>query len=194
MKSIIFLFCVLAIFSCKNKQQEKPPPATVVTTKPDTVTFFPVTDFIRNQVIAVDSMPYAIQQLREINGRIDSAFVQKDFFKQMALNFIQPDFNSAELKKYYKENTFFDATINKVTFTYSTANPEMEIRQVIVYVDKENGDKVTSIYMEKQLSGGDSLVQKKMIWKMNKSFSILSIKQKSGQPEERVNMKLSWNE
>jgi hypothetical protein len=84
-----------------------------------------------------------------------------------------------------------DATINAVTFSYTTLDTTAEIRKIDVFINPET-DKVKNIYVEKITLNGDSLVTHKMIWTAGKYCQVSTQISKSGEPELIRKEKYSW--
>ncbi|HTQ27489.1 MAG TPA: hypothetical protein VMI35_05140, partial [Puia sp.] len=94
----------------------------------------------------------------------------------------------------FTESSFIDQTTQSVTFTYSTADAGHILRRVDVLASPEQGfNKVKSIYMEKTINKGDSIVIKKMYWKAKRSFQIISILEAGNQPAVTSQLKVVWD-
>jgi len=89
--------------------------------------------------------------------------------------FLPPELSKENLEKYYSESSFYDQTTQTSTFTYATKNDDLEFHRIDVLVQgSESYDKVSSIYMEKFIGGGDSSMIKKMLLVGGKSLMINS--------------------
>ncbi|MGV3657700.1 MAG: hypothetical protein ACO1NX_07085 [Chitinophagaceae bacterium] len=70
----------------------------------------------------------------------------------------------------------------------------MEIlrQDVVITPNTGDGDKVESVYIERQQSGGDSTVQQKMSWEVATGFTIRAIIQKKNSTEKLQNTEVTW--
>lgn len=174
-----FLFFLLAC----NNEPEKESPA-----------YFPVVSFINDQMHHVDSLQLPVQKLTTVNNQTDTALIDIVEFKRLALDFTRPDINDPALNKDYTENSFADQTINSVTLTYSAKKKELPLQRldVILHPDPVLDDRVQSIYMEKGEQVKDTTISKKLYWKANQNFQIITIRQSGPVMVSRV-IKVVWN-
>lgn len=193
MKNIFFLMTVIAMAGCGEAEQGKPVPEAKAETKE--VEFFPVTSFIEGQVHIVDSFQSLTMRYRTIGNKKDTALISVDEFRQLAREFTRPDFNDPKQKQYYKENSFADQSIKAVTFNYSTDRPDLEIQRVDVVVDASAvmNDKVRSIYMEKQSRHQDTFVYKKLYWRSDRNFQVITTREIDKKPGIVSVVKVEWN-
>ncbi|MBS1566869.1 MAG: hypothetical protein JST39_20985 [Bacteroidetes bacterium] len=157
--------------------------------------FFPIADFIGGQLHRVDSLQLPLTKTVTIKGKPVLSALADAEFKQLAKAFRQPDINDPALKKFYKESNFADQSIPSIVFSYTTAEPGLEIRkaEVIIRPDPVKSDKVNTIYIEKERKAGDTLVREKLYWKVDHNFMIVREKQigKTLLPAEQV--KVVWD-
>lgn len=156
---------------------------------------FPVTSFIKGQIHIVDSFQLPTLKYITANNKKDSSLISINEFKQLAQEFLHPDINNLQVSSAYKESSFADQSIKGVTFTYATDNKELEIQRldVIVSASPVMNDKVRSIYMEKQSVSGDTAIYKKLYWKTDKNFQIITTTQAGEQPAVTSVMKVEWD-
>jgi hypothetical protein len=82
-----------------------------------------------------------------------------------------------------------------VTFTYSTNKKDLEIQRmdVVINPDPVLDDKVRSVYIEKISKGADSTSMKKMYWKANKNFQIITLGNVGNKPSIVSQVKVVWD-
>src|SRR6188768_2423731 len=99
----------------------------------------------------VDSLKLPVLKITSANDHQDTVLLSIDEFRELAREFLQPDFSDPSNKKKYKESSFADQSIPSVTLTYSTPDKELEVQRIDVIIDPnpEFNDKVKSIYIEK---------------------------------------------
>lgn len=173
MKLFVPIFILALIFTaCKNNDSH---PSNSNNTLKDSVSsepYYPISDYIRSQVAYVDTMPLAIDKLTFENGkRIDSNIIDRPTFKKMAEEFEQPDLNLAAVKPFYKENMYNDLSINSLTFTYDTKDPNQELQQATVLLNPDT-KKVKNIIIKKTRVRGDTTITINGLWKNNMNFQI----------------------
>ena len=199
MRNMKYLFVLLAVASfsgCgvqeKKEVKQEPEPEAKATTE---VHFFPVTSFIEGQVHVVDSFQSVTMKYTKIGEKVDTTLISIADFRQLSREFTDPDFNSALLKPYFRETSFADQSIKAVTFNYTTENNDLEIRRVDVVVDASaiTNDKVRSIYMEKQSRREDTMIYKKLYWRADKNFQIITTQQVGNKAGIVSVTKVEWN-
>lgn len=160
--------------------------------------FFPVLSFIKSQVKDIDTSLYQIRKLVYIDSlRTDTIFLHRDKFREEAKDFLAiPDIASSEYQKRYKEEKQVDETLNRVLLIYIPINPEKEIiqREEVLIKPDPSGDKVTNIIINSLINTKDSLVEKKLLWRVGESFLVTATRQLPGQQESTSTIKVVWNE
>lgn len=190
MRRYFLLLIVLSAAAChQNKKKD-------TQTEKQDVEIFPVTSFIEGQIHLVDSLQLPTLKYITANNRTDSSLISLEEFRQLAGEFLHPDISDPKFSNAYKESSFADQSIKGVTFTYSTQDKDLEIQRVDVLVTPSPvmSDKVRSIYMEKQIAAGDTIVYKKLYWRADKNFQIITTKQKGEQPPLVSVMKVEWDQ
>jgi len=187
--SIIFLWVIFLLTrftSCKEKEKQAKEK------------FFPVLSFLQSQVASIDTSLYSIRKVIYIDSlRTDTVYIHRENFRKEAQDFLTiPDISSGKYEDRYNEEKIFDETLNRVLITYTPLNPEKEIiqRQEVLIKPDPSGDKVTNIIINSLQNSKDSLVQKKLMWKVDESFQVITNKQLPGQPENTSTVKVVWNE
>ena len=181
MTAILALFVLL---SCKTKKSE-----------PEK-SFIPVVSIIRNQVDAVDTSLYSIRRM-DIRDSLhtDTIFIHREDFRKQAKDFLElPDITEKETRDNFKEETRFDDMLNSAIVTYLPINASKSVIQREDIVMNQAGDKVKNIIIDYLLSNRDSIVQKRMLWTIDRSFQVTTMKQLAGQAETINTVKVVWNE
>ena len=183
--SLFLLYTLLLITSCKSKEQKK-------------TNYISVVSLIKEQVAHVDTSLYPILQLDLSDSlHTDTVYLPREQFAAAANDFLTlPDIAQPKIAKRYKEESLYDKAINRVTINYLPLNPQQEEiqQQELSIIPNPSGDKVSSIYITREISNKDSSLKKIMIWQMDKSFQVTTLSQKPGQKEKTKIIKVSWNE
>ncbi|MDP4148521.1 MAG: hypothetical protein Q8927_01620 [Bacteroidota bacterium] len=201
MKNVLCIGALLLLAaSCRNKNPSAADAGapSVGTASPDVTdsvqkSYFPVADYLRNEIRTVDSTPIAILKYTTRNNRTDSAFISAPVFDLLAQEFLAPELDSPAFEKRFSETSFADRTTNSVTFTYSSLKNEQPVQRVDILLDPEANNRLKSIYMEKSFSAGDTLVTKKMLWKAGRNFLIITTQQLPGQAALVRQLKVVWD-
>lgn len=205
MKRLFFLFISAAcIYSCNNNKTATDPATqnNIDTTQAEApAAFFPVTDFLKGQLIALDSVPFTPLLYTTQNGTTDSIWLKKDQLSTFLSPFFTVDIDSTNLIHLFKETKFNDQTLNAITLIYEPLGqlPDtLQLRSWNVYIDPASG-KVRSVYLVKQFkeknqSGGQSYTQQ-LIWTTDESAQITTIlNQPDGTATLVKEQKIIWND
>jgi hypothetical protein len=188
---LIMVFTAVGLFfsgSCKEKK------------KPEVngESLFPVLPYIKSQIAHVDTSLYSIRRIDYIDSsRSDTTYLRRENFKAVAADFLTlPDISHSEYSNRYTEDKQFDETLNRVLIVYTPLNPEKEIiqRQEVLIKPDVSGDQVTSIIINTSLKSKDSLIEKRMLWSVDQSFRVTTIRQLKAEPETTHSYKVVWNE
>ena len=178
---------VLTLASCKDSNQ----------VEGDASGFFPVLSYLKSQARHVDTSVYNIVKITKTQGRHDTAFMRREDFKTAAQDFLSlPDVASDKLKKKYTETKLYDEDLKKVVLSYLPKETGEEVvrQDVIIEPDAGAGDQVQTIYTETVLNHGDSTVQKRMTWNVNKSFQVIRIVSNKNNTETVQTTDVTWTQ
>ncbi len=195
MKNYCFLvaaFC--ALFGCSENNKQTSAAININETKTDT--FFPVTSFIRGQILILDSLPVTPLQVTIIKGKSDSVWLTKEALMPLLEPFLNPVINETNWSGYFKETRFNDQTINAITFTYDPEEiipDSIALRHWDVYVDPETGN-VTKVYIVKQQKDSNQTFTQQLTWQTNIMAKISTILNKpDGNMELLKEVIFIWN-
>ncbi|MGI8952756.1 MAG: hypothetical protein ACR2FN_14365 [Chitinophagaceae bacterium] len=192
MKLVVFFVLMNIIFfiSCKQTSTEK---ETKKTSSKDTTTFFPVADYIQQQIKLVDSTPYFMYLISIRNGKKDSSQINTHQFDSLVQPFREIDISNPSIKKNYTESVFEDKSTQSYTLTYSTNNKSLSTQNIDVLLNEEN-QQVKRIFINCFYDNNDSAITQKLGWKSFHSCSIIRIIQyKNGKQSTEQNL-IVWND
>jgi hypothetical protein len=154
---------------------------------------YPYVEYIQDQIAYVDSTPFGIEKIVSINGiTIDSGFIQKDIFLKEAQAFLEVNPNDSSHKKLYKETSFSDLTIDRVTFSISAKEDSLILQQADILVSPKN-DAVKNVILRKQFTHPDSTVTQTLLWTDKMQFQVSeNINPQHKKPYTRVT-KIVWD-
>lgn len=155
--------------------------------------FFPVTNFIRGEILTVKNSGITPRMFVTKNGKKDTSWLKIELLDSAFSPFLSPKIDTANLKDIFTETSFFDQTLNLYTFTYSrksNASQFTELQRWNVYLN--TGDsKVSSVYMEKSPGPG---VKQLLTWQTGKSCKIITIKDDQVTEEKLIKWNYDENE
>lgn len=178
---------LILLFACKSKEKE-----------PEKK-FVSVLSIIKSQVAHIDTSLYSIVKIvKKDSLPDDTTYIRREEFESAASDFLSiPDLSDKGVAKRYKEESMYDKTINRVIISYTPLDPskeEIQKQELLVTPDIARGDKVNNIIITKIINNRDSLMQKNMLWQVDKSFQVVTTLQKPGKPESITVVKVTWNE
>ena len=189
MKIYLFLLSgfILAIPSCKPKAKE------------EEKKFISVLSLIEKQVAHVDTSLYAITKIVYKDSlHIDTYYIKREEFRSVAKEFLDiPDLSEKKVAKKYKEETRYDELLNRVIITYTPINTddvEIKKQELQVTPNTATGDQVNNIIINRVINNRDGFLQKDMLWRMDKSFQVVTTSRQPGEPEIITTTKVTWNE
>jgi len=178
---IIIAGLMLVIWSCKSKDKGE--------------SYLPVSSIIGAQIKDIDTSLYTIIKITYVDTiRSDTSYVRREEVRELAKDFLTlPEMS----KKSYTEENIPGPTNGVSTFTYKPIHPEKEdLKQIDMIIDPsvegETKTKITTIIIDRLFANRDSSVEKKLLWEMDKSFQVTTIKQLPGQPETYSSYKVIW--
>jgi hypothetical protein len=153
----VFLTGLALLTGCRAKKQ---PPR-----------FFPVKEYILQQIHLVDSTNPVIYKITAENNRTDTTVITKQQFKQLAQAFTQYDINDRSIHASYKENVFVDGSTASLTFSYTTADKELPLQAEDVLLDTAT-QQAKWVFITKTTTQGVQTVVEKDGWRNNGHFFI----------------------
>ena len=183
-KYMLSLFCIAAVFiisSCKNSKKEPKD-------------YIDVSSYLKGQLRYIDTVPFAfLKVVQQDSVYTDSQFITKEQVKQIAGQFLIEELEKKNFEKNFKETSFADATIHTVTITYEAIDESCPISRVDVYVNPEK-EQISQLYLVRYKENSDSAVSQQMLWKHNKSFTLITSVTKKNEPEKITTEKVIWDE
>lgn len=173
------------ITGCKDKSPDKQDPS-----------FIPVLSIIESQLKGIDTSVYAIIRLDYSGDSADTQYIRREDVRGMATDFLgTPVLTSAR----FEEENVPGPTEGLSTITYRPKSADKEeVQRIDVVLDpklSETGQSVIkSIFIDRGISGRDSVIQKKLLWQVDRSFQVTTIRQLAGQKETVNSFRVIWNQ
>ena len=173
------------LYACNNKSQQAEQAATIIDS---TVAFFPVTSFLKGQLIALDSLPVTVLRIVTIKGKSDSFWIKKEIVQPLLEDFFTQEINGTNLTAFFKESKFNDEGVDAITYTYepkATLPDSILLKHWDVYVKLQTG-KVKRVYMVKQVKQGAEIFTLQLTWVTDKWAKIVTILNKPAGESELI--------
>ena len=181
---------------CTTSTNNKTPAITTIVNETKKDSFFPVTSFLKGQMITLDSLPVTPLHTITINHKTDSLWLKKKQLIPLLNGFLSPEIKETNLIKYFKETSFNDQTLNAITFTYDPVSllPDtLPLRHWDIYIDPESG-KILKVYLVKKFKEKENIITQQLTWKTNKWATITTLLNKpNGDTQLLKEEKFIWN-
>jgi hypothetical protein len=185
--SIIVLLSLLA--SCNNPKPKTQPAPQLA----DTATFYPLRNFLLEQIQYVDLRNFPLYSITIKDGKKDSVALAKDQFILLAEIFLNREASFSKDKILFKETVFNDQSTGSNTLNYQSTNGNTEVQSIDVLLD-ENTNVVKRIFIRSEYVKGDTTIKEQCNWKANKSFQVnRTLTTKTGYISEERNF-VNWND
>lgn len=197
MKEIFFsAIIILMIVSCTTSTNNKTSGIATVVNETKKDSFFPVTSFIKGQMILLDSLPVTPLHIITIDHKTDSIWLKKAQLPTLLAGFLSPEIKETNLTNFFNETSFNDQTLNAITMTYDpiTVLPDsISLRHWDIYINPETGN-ITKVYLVKQSKNKDGITIQQLTWTTNKWAMITTLLNK---PDDSTKIlkkeKIIWN-
>ena len=181
---ILPVLAIIIIIGCKEKKDEKQEaPISAIS-------------IIKGQLNKLDSSMYVFKKIDRAENRSDTTFLRRDQIRNMAEPFLSlPDIADQKLYKKYTEERMMqaDQEILSITSTLKE-NEKGEIQKQMLSIgfsDNARGH-VNSIFIDTYRDSRDSTIEKKLVWEIDKYFTIYTTVHKENQPEKNYFTKVEW--
>lgn len=191
---LLLLLVAAGLYSCGGNAEKPTEPATSPNADTDTTAHLPIADLLRDDIRKVETFAGGILKKGNTGKKKDSSFIQLDEFQRRAEQFILKELDSAYFQQNFRQTSLMDETSRLLNFIYTPKDSVSPLQKVVVYVAPSLlSDNVDRIYMETAISQGDTIVEKRLTWKMRRYAYVLTIKQpKTGDPITTME-KLIWD-
>lgn len=156
---LLFLLIAMTAYSCKDKKED--PVVIAIEEDSDLETnaanadFFPVTNYFRGQVYEITNSNINPLMITNDGFKVDSVWLKTKDFEKAISTFLEPVIDSANLKEDFTQTSFKDATLNKITFTYTPTimHPAGHpLKSWNLYIDPQTNE-ISGIYILKVTPG-----------------------------------------
>ena len=181
---ILLAFTIILIPACKEKKeakQEAPISALSV---------------IKGQVNKLDTSLYAFTKYYRNDSISDTTYLKREEVRKFTGPFLSlPDIADKEYSKKYTEERFIDAqleTLSIISTLKDEENSEVLKQIMVIGVSDISNSKIQSIFIDRYIASNDSIIEQKLLWEIDKYFTITSTTIKENQPEKTDFTKVAW--
>ena len=181
----------MTFFSChqvENTAEEKTELSEIDTTT-EAPSFFPLGNFIKGQIVDIKNSGINPIKISTVNNHPDTSWINVESFEKVFGEFYTPFIDSSSLQQFFKENKFFDQTLNAITLTYTSVGKvpdRIPWKYWNIYIEPET-NKITRIFMVKAL---DLDRTRQLIWIPGVSAKAVTISPNGA--EDEINIKWSY--
>ncbi len=193
----ISMVVLLLVAACNNNSSTSPSTkaaatASVATLGDSSTNFFPVTSYLKGELLGIKNGGITPVRKITIDGKTDSSWIKMEELETVFAAFLTPVIDTANLKNGFEQKIFKDETLDAFTFTYDPKNAQTNsfaFTHWDVYVNPES-NKVTRIYLLKKESADKTL---QLTWKSGKNCKILTLKNADGKTTVEKEENISWS-
>lgn len=190
-RNILFFLGLMIFISCQQNEKTiiEKNEFDEIDNSTEAPSFFPLGSFIKGQTVDIKNSGINPIKITTINNLPDTSWINVEAFEKVFGEFYTPFIDSTLLQPFFKENKFFDQTLNAITLTYTSVGKvpdSIPWKYWNIYIEPET-NKITRIYMVKQL---DADKTRQLTWIPGVSAKAVTISPNG--PEDEVNIKWSY--
>ncbi|MBS1627505.1 MAG: hypothetical protein JSR09_06390 [Bacteroidetes bacterium] len=191
MRQLYFIvFTVSILISCNSNKKQK----AIQQTNTDTTAFFPVNDYLSNDIEDVQKTPYLIiKKVYENKILKDSIVINAKEFTALANIFLSKNITQPQLHSLYKPSLFNDLSTQSITFTYDALRDTLPVRSVMILLNDET-NKLKNVFITSVNTSNNTIINERLTWNAGKNFSIHHDIKKENLPETIETTIVSWND
>lgn len=182
---VLSIITFVALSACKEKKASKDEsPISALS-------------IIKGQLNKLDSSMYAFTKFERNGNKTDTIYLKREEIRKLAEPFLSlPEIADKNYHKKYDEEKIIDneGQTLSIIATAKDENQDAEIQRqmfIIGLADISNGN-VKSIFIDSSKKSGDSIIEHKLFWEIDKSFSIQKAIIKETEPEKANYIMVAW--
>lgn len=158
------------VFACGNSTQVKTNSSLPIA---DTAKFYPIDQFIQEQIKYVDLRNFIITKLYTSNKDSSRTVLSKDVFIKEASIVLQEAIAWSKQKHLYKETVFQDLSTASYTINYTAIDPTTAIQRIDILLSEETNI-LKRLFIRKHEQVKDTIIAQQYSWVADQSFQISS--------------------
>lgn len=189
----IALAFLLALSSCKEKQNStsaKKDPASDTTQQVLDTTAAPnfsIRSFFDDQWSTRKGQPYTLLRIVNLNGKIDSSFVELDstLWAQLRGPFDATDISDKKFNGQYSFDMFDDEASQTSNMNFEARNPDLFMRKMYITADQFS-HRVQSVYVETETSRDGYSHSQKLSYIPDRTIQIREFEKSAATPAKNL--------
>jgi len=189
-KSAIFLTITLfiTVIACKQSNKQRDDKNIPVA---DTAKFYPLDNFIEDQMKYVDLRNFTIQKTISSDSSKNSKTIDKEIFLIDAAKVLSLAKSFIKNKQLYKEVVFEDLSTNSYTINYTAINASTPLQRIDILLSEET--KIIKRVLMREINKENGIVTTQQInWEADHQFQVNRSKEIEGKITKEVIL-ISWN-
>lgn len=172
MYKIVFSVCflLLLVFSCKSKREKQKSEKNTVA---DTAKFYPIDQFVKEQIQQVDLGDYTIRKTFTKDAKQSNETIDKDAFLSEAGIVVSLAKEFTQHKELYKESVFHDLSTDSYTINYTALDATSPIQRVDVLLSEETNI-IKRLFIRELVYMNGEKAFRQISWIANRSFQLSS--------------------
>lgn len=139
---------------------------------------------------------YAFTRYDKTDLRSDTIYLKREEVRQYAEPFLSlPDIADKKNYEKYTEEKLIDAQTDQLSIISTLKeyeNSEVLKQILVIDVADVSSAKVQSIYIDRNITTKDSIIEQKLFWQIDKYFTINNAIIKENQPDKTHFIKVAW--
>lgn len=186
--SFLTTLVLFTVLSCKqtSKQQNNK-----ITSLADTSKFYPLDNFIKDQIRYVDLRNFTIQKTHTIDSSNNIKIIDKETFLIDATSILLLANNFIKNKQLYKEVVFEDLSTDSYTINYTSLNTSIPLQRIDILLSEET-KLVKRVLMRVLNKVNGNITTQQINWEADRQFQSTISKKINGKIINEVIL-ISWN-
>ncbi len=151
---------------------------------------------IKGQLKKLDSSMYAFTKYEKNDNKTDTAYLKREEIRKFAEPFLLlPDIADKKIYQKYTEERLIDAqqeTLNIISTLKEGENSVVQRQIMIIGMADVSSGKVKSIFIDRYVNSGDSTIEQKLFWELDKFFTVDNLIQKDNHNDKYHYTKIAW--
>ncbi len=189
-KSTIFFtfFLFITVIACKQSKKQQDATKLPIS---DTAKFYPLDNFISEQMKYVDLRNFIIQKTISGDTSTNNKVIDKEIFLLDASKILSISKNFTKNKQLYKEVVYQDLSTDSYTINYTAINASIPLQRIDILLSEET--KIIKRVLMRNVNKANGVVTTQQInWEADHQFQYTISKEIEGKITNEVVL-ISWN-
>ena len=175
LSQLLSVIILLFLTGCGPDKQKK----TADTVTADTAKFYPVDNFIQEQIKYVDLRDFTIQKIHSVNKDSVKSVLTKNQFIIEAADVLALASSWNKNRHLYRESVFQDLSTASYTINYTATDPQIPLQRIDILLNEQTNI-IKRLFIRQEFELNDTLVTRMYSWMADHGFSINTSKTATG--------------